>query len=94
MRIGATGRNHLPPTLTYPTQTITNPASNKRTLQDLQYAYVLAVNVVDVVAYTAAMVGAQSHHVSEKVRFECISNFESFVNLEIPAVGDYILHES
>ncbi|CAN0073866.1 unnamed protein product [Ectocarpus sp. 6 AP-2014] len=38
-------------------------------LMDLQYAYVLAVNVVDVVAYTAAMVGAQTHHGEDVVGY-------------------------
>ena len=35
-------------------------------LQDLQYAFVLVVNVLDVTVYTAAMVGARTHHVSRE----------------------------
>lgn len=38
--------------------------------QDLQYAYVLVVNVLDVVVYTAAMIGANTHHVSMIVEGE------------------------
>lgn len=65
----AGGRKHQPPTLTSLSQTCTNLTSNKRTPQDLQYAYVLAVNVIDVVVYTAAMVGAHTHHVRANIHF-------------------------